>query len=359
MTHLPRLFAENVLHCVIDLSQQAAAEQKKAKKKKRKEGLNGIMDENKSIQEDIVEKACALLNSGGGILKMTISVYEGLQSDISGNHLDMFWKTLEQKLTSLVEPSTYNNVFHRLQSGSEEVLLFVNAPQHVCTINYNLYFAGDAGAYEAKFQQVFAMLQKSGNCHHKSSNVDISLKNLRGLPKKFSFEKNCGFHESREIQLKEVLGSETILEKHGQRDRMQKHISAFANTNGGVLLLGIDDSGIVRGVDMNKNKQDKILERIEAMLKDMKFPIFPERKVHWDLEFIKVSDCETTQDLAVVVIKVAGMENFGGVFQKTPKSYELQNGKVQEIEIDRWKEMIKGSELQTDTKGLCRLFTIL
>ena len=359
MIHIFRLFAENVLYCVITLSQWAAGKKKKEKKKKRKEGLNGIMDEDKSIQDNIVKKTCALLNSGGGVLRMTISDYETLQSDTFWKLLDEFWKTLEQKLTSLVEPVTYSDVFHRLSIGSEEVLLFVNAPQHLCTIHYHLYFAGDAGVHEASFQKVVDLLQKSGNHHRKASNFDISLKELPRLPEIFSFKENCGFHESQQIQLKHFFGQEQILRNHGQRDKVQKHISAFANTNGGHVLLGIDNSGIVHGVDLKKNNQGEIVERVESMIEDMKFPITPRREVHWDLEFIQVSGCETTQDLAVVVIKVAGMKTFGGVYQKSPKSYELQHGEEQAIGFDRWKERFKGSKLQTCTKGLPCLFRIL
>lgn len=326
------MFAENVLRCVITVKQK-----------------------DKSNQDKIVKKVCALLNSGGGILRMTISDCEALQSDIY-QRLDSFWKTIEQKLTSLVDPATYNSVFVRLLSGSKEVLLFVNAPQHLCTIHNNLYFARDAGVHEATFQQVVNLLQKSDNRHRKSSNVDISLKDLPRLPKKFPFEENCRFHESQQIQLKAVLNSEQIFRDGGQREGVQKHISAFANTNGGVILAGIDDSGIVRGVDLKKINQGEIVKRVESMIKDMQFPIIPKRKLHWDLEFIQVSG---TQDRAVVVIKVAGMERFGGVFLKTPKSHELQNGEVQKIELDRWKEIMKGSELQTNTKGLCCLFRIL
>lgn len=329
------MFAENVLRCVITLKEK-----------------------NKSIQDNIVEKTCALLNCGGGILRMTISDYEALQRDIH-KQLDMFWKTIEQKLTSLVEPSTYDNVFdRRFLSESEEVLLFVNAPQRLCTIQYNLYFARDAGVCEATFQQVVDLAKKSDKRQHKSSNVDIPLEDLPRLPKMFSFEEHCGFHESQRIQLKHVLEPEQIFRNHGQRDKVQKHISAFANTNGGVILVGIDDSGIVRGVDIKKINKDEIVERVESMIKDMKFPVNPKRKVHWDLEFIQVSG-GTKQDHAVVVIKVAGMKRCGGVYQKTPKSYELQHGKEEAMGFDRWKERIRASELETHTKGLPCLFRIL
>ena len=66
-----------------------------------------------------------------------------------------------------------------------------------------------------------------------------------------------------------------------------------------------------------------------------------------------MSGCDPTQDLAVVVIKVAGIKSFGGVFMKGPKSYELRDGKVKAIEVQEWKKrVVSPSKLQTATKGL-------
>ena len=88
------------------------------------------------------------------------------------------------------------------------------------------------------------------------------------------------------------------------------------------------------------------------MISNMLFPVTPERKVHWDMEFIPVCGCE---DNAVLVIKVAGMEGAGGVFAKCPKSFELQEGKTEprRIEFDQWKKrMLSGVDVQTNSKGL-------
>ena len=291
---------------------------------------------------------------------MAISDHQEIPINDFAQHLDKFWQTLEEKLSDLVKPSTYNDVFDRHLVGSEDILLFINAPQRLCTIHYNLYFAGDAGAHESTFEQAVELLQKLDNCRKKPSNyVDICLKELPKLPKVFIFEENCEYQESQQIQLKHFSGTEQILRSHGQRERVQKHISAFANTNGGIILVGVNDSGIVLGVDMKKNNQDEIIKRVISMIENMKFPITQERKVHWDIDFIPVSGCEITQDLAVVAIKVAGMKSLGGIFMKHPESYELDHDTVRVVEFDQWKQrMLSGSKLQTDTKGLHFLIRI-
>ena len=295
---------------------------------------------------------------------MAIGDHQEIPVNDFTQQVDKFWQTLEKKLTDLVKPSTYNDVFDRCVIGSEEICLFIKAPQHICTIHYNLYFAGDAGVHEATNEQTVELLQMLVSRGKNSSNyVDVCLENLPRLPEVFIFGENGGYQESQQIQLKHFSGTEQILRSHGQRERVQKHISAFANTNGGTIFLGINDSGIVLGVDMKKNNQDEIIKRVIAMVENMKFPITQERKVHWDINFIPVAGCDTTQDLAVVAIKVAGMKSLGGVFMKHPESYELDHDTIQVIQFDQWKQrMLSGSKLQMDTIGLhflCRISRVL
>lgn len=333
---------ENSLCCEITLSQQP----------KKKEGNKE--ESNQSPQDKIVERACALLNSGGGVLKIVISDHEKFPMTGTKNNfwqrLDKFWQTVEEGLANLVKPSTYGDVFDRCLVESEEILLFINAPQHLCTMRYNLCFAGDARTHEASFIQVVELLQNLGSCAKKSlKNVDC-LNMLPKLPERLEYEEYFEYHESKQIQLKYFSGKGAILANHGQRQRVQKWICAFANTSGGVILLGITDYGEILGVDAGKEEQDNITRKVIGMIEHMTFPITPERKVHWDIEFIPVSGCDTLQDRVVVAIKVA---RTGGVFMKDPESYELSDhGAIKLIEFDQWKQrMLSGPKLQAELKG--------
>lgn len=355
MTYITfRLFAENVLYCEVSLSQQAAGQQKRERKRRSKEQSDDVLYE-KSIQDEIVERTCALINAGGGVVRMTISDHQALQSDNLLKQLDMFWKALEPKLTSLVMPSTYDNVFDR-SIGLKEILLFVNAPQHICTLHYNLYVPGDSQVREASFEQVVEFLKKSGDRNRKS-NVDVSINNLPNVPQVFSIREKCEFHESKPVQLTNHFGTGGILLSRSQRDKLRKTISAFANSEGGNIVLGIDDSSVVHGVNIMENSQDVIKDRVKTIItKDMIFPVNPQEKIHWDIEFIPVSGCDTTEKLAVVVIKIAGIKSFGGVFMKSPKSFKLCHGKVEAIEFQEWKnKMVSALKLQNTPKGLHHL----
>lgn len=335
-------FPGKSLSCKIDFSRQAAIKRKKEKKNRQTEKEN-----NTPPHKIILKNACALLNSGGGVLKIEIS-YRG---DDFWQQLEKIWQPFEEKGTNMVKPLTYNDVFYHRVVGKKEIQLFIKAPQHLCTLESNLYFAGDAGTYEASSEQAVNMLQNLGKKF--SNDVDVALKDLPNLPKEFTYKEKLDYHESRQTQFKYFTQEDPILRSRCQQDTVQKQISAFGNTIGGEILLGVTNHGEVLGVDMKKNRQNKIEEQVNSMIKNMKFPVTPRRSVHWDIEFIPVSGdttttTTTTQERAVVVMKVAGMKNRGGVFMKRPESYEwLDHDTIQVIGFDQWKQrMLSGSKLE-------------
>ena len=284
---------------------------------------------------------------------MIISDYEEI--DDIWRQVDKTWQPLEKKLTNLVKPLTYNDVFDR-SVRSNEINLLIKVPQHLRTIHFNLYFAGDAGTDEASFEQAVNILQNFGKTS--SNQVDVPLKDLPMLPKEYKFQEKLEYHESKQIQFKHFTSKKPILSNHGQQDSIRKHISAFGNTIGGEILLGVSDRRVVLGVDMEKNSE--IEEKVNSMIKSMIFPVTAKRKVHWDIEFIPVSG-GTIHPLAVVAIKVAGMKNLGGVFKECPDSYKLlDHDTTQVIEFEMWRQrMLFGSKLQTGTKGLHFLFRVI
>lgn len=192
-----RYFAENVLRCTVAIGPDAARQQKKEKKKRKKEP--GLDDKDVETPQDLILKnACALLNSGGGVLVIKSA---DLQS-LSENVVDNFWKTNERKLEGLLKSSSnYNEVFDlklgsgQIQVGSEEtqvdsdeILLFISAPQHFCSVEYNLYLAGDASVREANHDQTlkFLQMETAQGKRRKPSRVDVALECLPEVPRTLS-----------------------------------------------------------------------------------------------------------------------------------------------------------------------------
>ena len=60
----------------------------------------------------------------------------------------------------------------------------------------------------------------------------------------------------------------------------------------------------------------------------------------------------------VIVFRIAGMRNLGGIFTKCPKSFELQNPsgsdggeEIVALDFSRWKERILRSACRAESKG--------
>ncbi len=58
--------------------------------------------------------------------------------------------------------------------------------------------------------------------------------------------------ENEKVEFKEKFDRETI-----------ETISAFANTSGGVILIGVTDEGKIKGIDIGKKTLEDIANRIK------------------------------------------------------------------------------------------------
>ena len=344
-------------HCPIAIGSDAAKQQKKGKNRRKKEGLNA--EDEESTEERILKQACALLNSGGGLLVMKITDFHC--STTSANSLDEFWKKIEPKLIDLIRPSRYDDIFDRREQ-SDEILLFINAPPHICTIKYNLSLPGDSSVLEASYHETVDLLNKeTQQCRRrKLPSVTVPLKELPEVPD-FSTQKVSvlDLKESKRIQLKH-FSSKTLLDSNNrtQREGIRKQISAFANAEGGVILLGVEDDGKVCGLDLRENGEDYIVRNLqERIIQKMYWSLDPERGSHWDVQFFPIGGSEAN---VIVAISVAGMRRAGGVFAKSPKSFKLvqgEDGQQSPLPLDfkEWKQKMLSTSregLQSDSKGI-------
>lgn len=347
ISYVNRRFAENILSCKIKIGKEQAKRQKN--RKKQKESSNG-----KNIQErTILEYVCALYNAGGGVLEMPVDNLEEL--DAPHSDLDEYWKTIEAKLKSLIEPHAYDDVYDReFDRGSGNVRLFIKKmPRHLATLKFNLFLPCDSSIPDATYDQAMNMMFTKGG-----SIVKVPLhKCVKNLDKNFVYGAKVNFHESKHIQLKHFK-SENILtsNRHEQCDILRKTVSAFANGNGGAIVLGVNNDGVVKGENLREDSTDVIENRLNTLITKMYWPpsVIPTRRKHWDVEFFPL---EGRENYFVIVIYVASVS--GGVFAKCPVSveYRLCEGSSEEpiyhLEFDEWKlRMVPGIDFQTDSEGL-------
>ena len=344
--------------CSVSIGPSSATQQKKQKKQAKKQGeINEVSED---PQELVLKNACALLNTGGGVLVIKIADFQSLAKD----SVDNFWKTIEPRLSALITSSlTYDEVFDRLEF-SDEVLLFISAPQHFCTLKYNLFLPSDVSANEASYEQTLKLLEKQPSKRGKKKKlypIGVPLNNLPTVPKMLKCNQSLSFHESKQVEFKHWTSDKYLdHNNHGQRQSIEKWISAFANGSGGVILLGVTNKGCVLGQELNADNSPEVMEqRVSSLFNKMICDFTLERGTHWDMEFVPVVGSKSK---AVIVIYVAGMASCGGVFTNFPKSFELKScgkdGNKVPIQLDfkGWKErMLSGMGLQSSGKGLRRV----
>ena len=320
------------------------------KNRMKKEGKESENKESDLQSKNILGMCNALLNSGGGVLEMKISDPQNRNTS-KKDRVDAFWQTIEGQLINMIRPSKYIDVFDR-RVLSDKILLFINAPKHFCTMNYNLFVPGDVGAHEATYNDVVDFL--SDDCKQDSdSNILVPLKELPKIPDNLSHMDRISLCECTEVEFKAYT---YLLFSQQQRLDIAEQLSAFANSRGGVLLIGVTDNRVVVGTDMEKNSKEYVEKRVFSLVKGIYCNFELERGVHWDLTFFDLSGPKSN---SVVVIKMAGLRGSGGVFGKCPESYELrcdQNGQhvPRLVAFKEWKKrMISGdADLTQNTRGV-------
>lgn len=281
--------------------------------------------------EDILAATCALLNSGGGVLEIKLENYSHLRPSTFWKKLDSIWQTFENKLAPAIQPLSYSDLIDR-KIENDVISFFIKAPDHLITLEYNLFLAGDARTHKASFNKTLELLADTPRCK-------FSLEKLPCLRVTFVYEETLDFHESRVVQLKDYSSSShTVVEKiNKEKYGIQKQLSAFANVTGGIALLGISDKSIVHGYPMDFDEFSFIkCERVvKSLIEEMEWCCTPRRFTHWNVKFFPVQNKENH---FVIAIYVAGME--GAVFARGPKSYKVGQDTAHLLTFKEWKQRV-------------------
>ena len=220
------------------------------------------------ISQALLDSICALLNSGGGVLNIKVTGWQNNKKVTPLKMLDDFWSNLEEKLITMIKPSVYDDVFDRIING-DEIFLFVKAPNHLCTVEFNLFTPLDAKKLPATYDKVLKLLKQ----RKKSTSVpQVPIQKLPALPEKFMFNTVLKFHESKQIQLKYYPSNNGLLHNNNrtQRDQIREWISAFGNGSGGMIVLGVDDkTGKITGQLLEGDSKDEFDGKVSSIVNKM------------------------------------------------------------------------------------------
>ncbi|KAH9500557.1 hypothetical protein Btru_072253 [Bulinus truncatus] len=307
--------------------------------------------------EQVLQYSCALLNSGGGIMKMrNIDYNHGTQS----KSLDAWWSGMECNLATILSGDDICNYFDFIGNYDDEYFyLFVKSAEHLCTMDYNCRLPTDTATHCVTYKSAVKLCSTAGSSK--------SLAALPTIPPSFEYGKieESLKQEGKQIQFK-LLATDTDFTKKTLADKVSfycsRYISAFANHEGGHIYFGIEDStAAVLGEEMSEAEEIRCTNAIQAKMNsiiwgDTRFAAL--KGVHWDIKFVPIFQCPNQQRRKVIVVSVCKM--FGGVFTSCPESYvisKIQQSSspypkygIRKLDFDEWKsELLNQSR---DVKSL-------
>ncbi|XP_067657442.1 schlafen family member 8-like [Haliotis asinina] len=306
-------YGETVLHCSVHISRR-------------------IHEHGNQI---VMQCACALLNSAGGLLHM-----KNLDHDrqIQPKDLDTWWSGIESNIADILSGDDICNYFDLIGNyDDKDLYLFVKTAEHVCTINYHCRLPTDTATHEVSYQSAVKILSNTGEAG--------CLATLPPIPSSFQWKKTEETlkQEGKQIQFK-MLTSGRDSNAKSMPDKIRyyctKYISAFGNHQGGHIYFGIEDtSATVLGEAMTEEDQAKTEEKINRKMTSVIWGeegFVAERGRHWDITFHNINGCRTKERRVVVVISVCKFP--GGVFTSCPESYYLdQSRQVKAFTYSQWK----------------------
>lgn len=93
--------------------------------------------------------------------------------------------------------------------------------------------------------------------------------------------------ETRNVEFKRGSGEYLSLAfKH----HVRRYVCAFLNSEGGSLLVGVEDSGLVQGIHCSHRDEDRTRQLVDSILQGFKPQVFPDA---YSLTFIPVISTST------------------------------------------------------------------
>ncbi|KAL6074141.1 hypothetical protein STEG23_025624 [Scotinomys teguina] len=305
----------------------------------------------------ITKAACALLNSGGGVIE--------IQMANSSDHPVEMGQDLETSLRELIQSPDLQPFFETQQQGNH-FYIFVKSwicgdseddsttKPRICSQNSSLYCRSETSVIERNFIDAFKFLKdrKSVKCSPTDEGTPPAKKyrimhqnnpELKSASEIFQCEKleygqTLPFTESAYIEFKQFSTKKI---QDYIKNTIPEYISAFANKCGGYLFIGVDDrSKRVLGCPKDNVDRDS-LERVadEAITK---LPVFhfcsSEGKVSHKTKVIDVFHEGNLYGYLCVI----HVEPFCcAVFSKPPISWMVDKEKrIKRLTVEEWVGMM-------------------
>lgn len=308
-------------------------------------------------KEKVAQAACALLNSGGGVIRMEMAN--------SDEHPVEMGLDLEESLRTLTQSSDFQAFFGTNQHG-RCFYIFVKSwytdfpPEYhfkprICSLSSSLHRRSATSVLPMDSREAFSFL-KTKKRNAKLLEEEPSSKILRDAKQYFQdsnpihliFQKDrlehgeiLPFPESEYVEFKQ-FSTEHVLVRI--KDMIPKYIAAFANTGGGYLFIGVEDkSRKVLGCAEKNIKRDDLKKEIEDAINKLPRACFCQSQcqITFTVRFLNVLSKEELKGY-VCVIRV---EPFcGAVFSEAPRSWMVKDEEICYLTTEEWVDMMMDTD---------------
>lgn len=308
-------------------------------------------------KEKVSQAACALLNSGGGVIQVEMANGD--------EHPVEMGLDLEESLRTLIQSLDFQAFFEYNQQG-RYFYIFVKSwntdffPEdrfkpRICSLDSSLHLRSATSVLSMDSREAFRFLEtKKRNANllekeppnkiprvAKQNFHDSNPAHLIFLRDQLKHGEILPFPESQYVEFKQ-FSTKRIPDR--VKDIIPKYISAFANTEGGYLFIGVEDeSRKVLGCAKENIKCEDLKKEIEDAINKLPHVHFCQSQcqITFTVKFLEVL-AEGQLYGYVCVIRV---EPFcGAVFSEAPRSWMVKDKEVCCLTTEEWVGMMMDTD---------------
>ena len=297
------------------------------------------------VWQEIKPDVCAMLNSNGG--RMVINFENdgkpiAVDGSLSSKILSVI-RILEQHMIPIFGQSqTLSKI--DFSYDKDNIFISIKKADSLITANYNLNLPSQTQVLEISSLESLENIKNNIIGREAIPNPVV----LGSHCQLFRKDKNCGFHESKICQFKNIKAISSKRTTLADRitckgNKLKCYVVAFANHRGGHVYYGITDEGVVVGEFIQNEKDMKeIMKKVENVMNKIVWPeqIQPKRGELWKIFFEPVKDANSKPVPSTFVVVIYIAPCLGGVFTEEPECYEMVEGEVKKISFATWKKRI-------------------
>ncbi|XP_078535738.1 schlafen family member 13-like [Lissotriton helveticus] len=319
-------------------------------------------DKRKIQNQRIMRASCALLNSGGGVIRAQIEngntyayVAHGLGPDIEDSQRDLVQTVDLEKYFEVCHQNTFLLIF--VKSWAADIPL-VGSPvkPHICSLSTNLFYRSSTSIIERKSSDALEFLKQKQQCvRHHIANGPLAKKSILSGQEdsilafaarlfemnRLKYKQTLNFGESMHVEFKS-FPTKNCLKR--LKETLPKYISAFANTQGGYMIYGVEDkSREVIGISNEIACPSTLKQEMYRSLQKLHLLHFCDSGggITWELKTIPVYDGDQLRS-HLCVIKVAPL--CCAAFFDSPDSWIVQDSCMKQLEPKDWSDKMMAAD---------------